>query len=127
MGMAVMLAEMARSSGVVDMFRDGECSRCGGCCGRVIPLTEEDADRLRAYVGSHGVRPNRDAGSCPFLSGDGCMVYEARPIMCRLYTCRGHLTGEMADDPRNMLFGSAVCVDMQEFAFGKGGICADAS
>lgn len=122
-----MLAAMASASGIRDMFRDGRCSRCGSCCGRVIPITEEDEGRLRKYVGSHGVRPRRDARLCPFLSVDGCTVYEARPMICRLYTCRGHVTGEMVDDPRNMLLGHAVSVDMQELVFGEGGICPDAS
>lgn len=112
-------AMMVRQSslGIVDMFEEGRCSRCGGCCGRHLPITESDLDRLNAFLAHHEVRPVRSELMCPFLRDGACEAYEARPMICRVYTCHGHLTGEIADDPRNALMGSAVCVDMQRMVF----------
>ena len=86
---------------VLKQFR---CSGCGECCrwtGAVL-LTESDHPRLAAHLGLSGqefidrhtrLAPNRRQlalldqadGSCAFLEGNRCSVYEARPEQCRTF------------------------------------------
>jgi Fe-S-cluster containining protein len=80
------------------------CSGCGECCrwsGAVL-LMESDRPRLAAHLGLSEqefidlhtrLAPNRQQlalldqadGSCAFLEGDRCSVYEARPEQCRTF------------------------------------------
>lgn len=80
------------------------CSGCGECCrwsGSVL-LTEPDIRRLadalsmteQAFIELHTrLAPNRrqlalldhSDGSCAFLEGNRCNVYEARPEQCRTF------------------------------------------
>ena len=88
-------------SQVLKQFR---CSGCGECCrwtGAVL-LEGFDSPRLAAHLGLSEqefidrytrLAPNRRQlalldqadGSCAFLKGDQCSVYEARPEQCRTF------------------------------------------
>ena len=80
------------------------CTGCGECCrwpGHVM-LREEDIAALAAFLGLDvgvfvdrytrlasnraqlSLRDQAD-GSCVFLRGDACSVYEARPQQCRTF------------------------------------------
>ncbi|WP_372846012.1 YkgJ family cysteine cluster protein [Pontiella sp.] len=81
-----------------------QCSGCGECCrwtGSVL-LTETDIPRMAAWLGMSDqdfidahtrLAPNRRQlalldqadGSCAFLAGDRCTIYEARPEQCRTF------------------------------------------
>ena len=96
-----------RPTEVTDLFtRRGSCDGCGECCGRFLPMTDKDAARLKAYVSWNGIEPMPEAWeeggelfvnlNCPFLGHDKrCMVYEARPAICRAYRCDRHKAGTM--------------------------------
>jgi len=70
---------------------------CADCCRRIITLYPFEIDRMMAAAaglepaGLEGViRRARRAGgdpqaACPLLSGDRCLIYEARPIICRTH------------------------------------------
>lgn len=68
-----------------------ECERCGACCRvNVLAMTHEEVARVRDYITRHGIRPiDRGKQGCCLqrASGDGCMVWEARPQVCRLHNC----------------------------------------
>lgn len=86
---------------IKDLF---ECSGCGECCrweGYVL-LEEADIQRLAGFLGMDELAfierhtrlaSNRrqlalldqDNGSCAFLEGNRCLVYEARPEQCRTF------------------------------------------
>ena len=88
-------------SQVLKQFR---CSGCGECCrwtGAVL-LEGFDLPRLAAHLGlieqefidrHTRLAPNRRQlalldqinGSCAFLEGDRCSVYESRPEQCRTF------------------------------------------
>ncbi len=87
-----------------DILKDFECTGCGVCCrwtGSVL-LTEQDitalADGLalteQEFIDRHTrLAPNRiqlalndhPDGSCSFLEGNRCGVYENRPEQCRSF------------------------------------------
>lgn len=71
----------------------GSCEGCGGCCGRVIPMTDRERARLIEYARSHRVRPHADAHQmCAMLDPETrrCMAYQARPLVCRLWESPTH-------------------------------------
>lgn len=75
--------------------------RCFRCCGPV-PIPKEEWDRITATsAGRLALKRFGDAvevahadglyfpihplGICPFLGKDGCLVYDERPLICRVY------------------------------------------
>lgn len=77
-------------------FKDGKCSACGECCGSApYPFTLEDIKRVKDYVIKHNIKPhgilNEDTidMTCAMFDYNTkrCMVYEARPEICRKFTC----------------------------------------
>ena len=77
-------------------FKDGKCSSCGECCGSApYPFTLEDIKRVKDYVIKHNIKPheilNEDTIDMTCAMFDSktkkCMVYEARPEICKQFTC----------------------------------------
>jgi Fe-S-cluster containining protein len=86
------------------MLNEFKCSGCGECCrwGGSVLLTEEDIRKMAAHLALSEpdfielhtrLAPNRQQlalldqkdGSCAFLKGDQCAIYEARPEQCRSF------------------------------------------
>lgn len=67
-----------------------ECKRCGHCCEiNIIAITDEDLARMHDHVRMNKISPI-DQGSqrCCFQNADRtCMIWEARPQICRLHNC----------------------------------------
>ena len=93
-----------RSSVDEDILARFVCTGCGVCCrwpGHVL-LTDADISKLAGHLAMDGayfiaqytrLASNRAQlslkdqtdGSCIFLDGDMCGVYEARPLQCRSF------------------------------------------
>lgn len=75
---------------VVRMFRAAipvfSCEpHCHECCG---PVVASDWERKRLPMPAPAVRARcygPDGLSCPHLGPAGCMVYDERPLVCRLF------------------------------------------
>ena len=71
--------------------RRWRCVRCGWCCCNYdVPITFEDEERLRKFGdvfwhGKVGVYLKRIDGKCIFYRDGECLIYEDRPIACRMY------------------------------------------
>lgn len=94
----------------------GDCRGCGECCSRFLPLTPADRVRLKAFVRARGVEPVPERAAidlmCPFLSEEReCLVYEARPEICRAYRCDLHAAGDLS---RLGGLAGAMTADMRE-------------
>ena len=54
---------------------NGKCIKCGECCSNVLPLDQEDADRIQEYVFEHNIFPQkhmlvmRHKLQCPYYQG----------------------------------------------------------
>lgn len=100
---------------------NGICSKCGECCGIVLPLDQEDADKIQEYVVSHKIFPNKylrimtNKWQCPYYNGNkekGCSIYEARPKICKYYQCNK----KIASIKELTTMKDAIPVDMWTFA-----------
>lgn len=81
---------------VQDNTCNGICSKCGECCGSVLPIDQEDADKIQEYVVKNKIFPQKQhlimtkKLQCPYYTGNiekGCAIYEARPKICRYFKC----------------------------------------
>ncbi len=97
----------------------GQCSNCGECCGVVLPIDQEDADKIQEYVIKNNIFPQRQKlvmeqkWQCPYYNGsmEGCSIYAARPKVCRIYQCN-----KEADIKDIQELKDAIPVDMWSFA-----------
>ncbi len=82
----------------IDLTKNGQCSRCGGCCASIIPATNQEIAAAHDYAVTHGYKPAlpKDANlvylQCPYLKKHkggttSCAVYPARPSICRVFLC----------------------------------------
>lgn len=78
------------------------CHRgCSYCCHDEIRMTKFESDYLKDYIFSNKIKPNRrllkkqnrhpysllsfNDKKCSLLKNGECQVYEARPLICRIY------------------------------------------
>jgi len=96
---------------IFNIPRHENCSNCGKCCGPV-PVTTEEIELIRRYLGDHpearkSTKSKRDHQSCVFRDEDEkkCTIYPVRPMICRLMgvtkgmTCANGNTHEIDGRP----------------------------
>ena len=54
-----------------------KCKNCGKCCG-IVPFIKLEWARVENKKKATNL-------NCPYLSKNGCEIYELRPFMCRLF------------------------------------------
>jgi Fe-S-cluster containining protein len=57
---------------------------CGECCG-IAPTTDSEFRRIEAFVQERGVVVVDQGITCPFYQGGRCVIYQVRPLSCRLF------------------------------------------
>lgn len=78
----------------------GKCSQCGQCCSNLLPISEYEIERIRAYVKKHDIKEQRHNAmmgtdmTCPFRdqAQKRCLIYEVRPEICRQFMCNHKLS-----------------------------------
>lgn len=107
---------------------DGKCSNCGECCADLLPVTQEEIDRIKAYVQKHNIKerkdrpffdPNATDLTCPLRNNKErrCEVYPVRPLICRQFICTKSL--EQAKHDRDLLHASRMPRSMRWEIFGN--------
>jgi Fe-S-cluster containining protein len=103
-----------------------DCQTCANCCRKsTVRLTERDLERLekalklkRDRVIADYTLPSEDEGlilrrdeeqGCVFLDGHLCLIYEARPDICRDYPHLVHGPGSLLSRMWHMPERAAVC------------------
>ena len=93
-------------SGVLDFTKNGACSNCGECCANILPVSKAEVLKIRRYIKKHQIKeqkhfiPARDPNlvdmTCPFRDNGNrrCVIYEARPMICREFQCDKPAKGE---------------------------------
>lgn len=81
---------------VADFTIDGACSRCGQCCGAILPVTQQEIDQIKKYIAKNNIKPvptlrifatRTQDMTCPFYEKNKCLVYEVRPRICKDFMC----------------------------------------
>jgi Fe-S-cluster containining protein len=103
-----------------------DCRTCANCCRRsTVRLNDRDIERLakalkrkpRQVIEEYAM-PSEDEGlilrrteesGCVFLDGNDCLVYEARPDICRDYPHLVHGPGSLVSRMWHMPDRAAVC------------------
>lgn len=67
----------------------------------VLAVTEDEYFAMKVAAEAEGVHPiDRGEVGCPLLAEDGsCMIWEARPQVCRLHHCRVPRYQILQDNP----------------------------
>lgn len=103
----MLFPDMENQRRTIEGITKGTCEGCGGCCGRVLPMTSRERARLLDYVHRHGVKPTSGAGNmCSLLDAETrrCRAYPARPFICRAWDRPGteRLVGTKPGQPCGM-------------------------
>ena len=80
---------------VTDFTINGKCSQCGQCCSNLLPLSDKEIARIKAYIKKHGIKEQRHNAlmtvdmTCPFRDerNKKCLIYAIRPEICRVFQC----------------------------------------
>ncbi len=65
---------------------------CGDCCG-IVPATDDEFRKIQRFIAENGIEPAASLdGTCPLYQGGRCTIYEARPLICKLF---GHAADPM--------------------------------
>lgn len=94
-----------------------DCEQCGRCCHlNVIAVLPEEVEQMRASIAEQGIVP-RDRGreACPLQGEDNrCMIWEARPQICRLHHCRVPRREVMRLNPHLSIPDDPPLIDLHE-------------
>ena len=80
----------------INLTCNGRCSKCGECCGNILPIDQEDLEKIKDYVLKNRILPQKQILvmkqklQCPYYTGNrekGCSIYMARPKICRIFKC----------------------------------------
>lgn len=84
----------------MNFCKNGECSRCGGCCTPFLPMTKSEVKTVKEYL-KKNPQIKEKALNQPFFKGNDiyvrccfydankkeCMIYPVRPLICQMYKC----------------------------------------
>lgn len=92
--MNISINELSNNS-IKDKTCNGQCSRCGDCCGLFIPLNDDEIKIIKDYVSKHNIQPvnrfvnNQIEARCCFYNEKEhkCNIYEVRPSVCKDFSC----------------------------------------
>lgn len=80
---------------ITDNTCNGNCSKCGQCCGNFIPVTKQEVYIIKKYVKKHNIKQEKRVFGknvnlrCPFFNKKEhkCNIYEVRPFVCQDFIC----------------------------------------
>ena len=119
--------------GVYNFTKDGKCSRCGGCCSRLLPLSRKEIKDIKRYVAKHHIERQIHVGAptakqledltCPFLDMSNpeetkCLIYKAKPRICSVFIC--NQPPSQVKENKEMFWRDRIPCDMVEVFFGEG-------
>ena len=112
---------------------DGSCSRCGGCCSRLLPLSRNEIREIKRYVAKHHIQeqihiaaplaePVAQDLTCPFLDMRNpemsvCTIYKVRPKICSVFKC--DQPPSKVRENRDQFWKDRKPCDMREVFFGE--------
>lgn len=109
-----------------DFTNDGECSKCGNCCGRILPLSKKEIDIIRNYIKKHDIKEKKNIFpyknklidfTCPFRDNTLkiCTIYKVRPKICKEFICNDEERAKV--NRKNLLKENRKVIDMRKEFF----------
>lgn len=124
---------MVDDSPIVPLTFDGDnsfpdCACCGHCCElNLLAVTPQELDAMHACIQRKGVQPiDHGRQCCPLRTHEGtCLVWEARPQVCRLHNCHVPRHEVLRQNPAITVPDDIPLVDLHaEFVEGTSGYAA---
>ena len=109
-----------KEHGCYNYTKNGECSKCGACCGCFLPLSKKEIREIKRLVIANKIEPHKIPVvcmsidlTCPFLDLKThlCSIYDNRPHICRVFKCDKKPTPEDFSD----CMGELINYDMWNF------------
>jgi Fe-S-cluster containining protein len=80
---------------ITNYTQNNQCSNCGECCTAILPMNQQEINRIKHFVKKHGIKEHRHSAliqydmTCPFRddSEKKCAIYQVRPDICRKFIC----------------------------------------
>ena len=80
---------------ITNYTNNNKCSNFGKCCIAILPMNQQEINRIKHYVKKHGIKEQRHNAmmkydlTCPFRdeANKFCMIYDVRPEICRKFIC----------------------------------------
>lgn len=95
--------------GTLDFTNHGDCTGCGQCCSDLLPMTEQEIEKIRNYVKKNHIKAHNHGNFlsdkrldmvCPFMDAsktkDKCDIYPVRPMICRYFVCNKEKRGQVS-------------------------------
>jgi len=87
-----------RITDMIDFTVNGECSNCGQCCTRFLPISSKEIKRIHKYIEKHSIVEQTPIlpingyaliATCPFRDATSkrCLIYSVRPEICKHFQC----------------------------------------
>lgn len=103
----------------------GKCSGCGSCCGDLLPLSDDEINRIHKYIRRNHIAECKHLFplakspldlTCPFRDNGQktCRIYDVRPEICRQFICDNE---QRAKENRELLKVGRRIVSMREEFF----------
>lgn len=123
----------AMESDIKDYTENNECSGCGNCCTRILPISSKEIKRIKRYVEKHGIKeqthmyPTADPSfdmQCPFRDeiGKRCTIYPVRPAVCQDFRC--DMPSKEMQRNKKVYDGKYTPVDMRAVFYGRESVSA---
>ena len=99
-----IITTLATGTGkITDNSNCGKCSKCGECCTNLLPISQNELNKIQEYVIKNKIKPQahllvmQNRWTCPYYDGNKCLIYEVRPLICKEFYCYKKPSIEMAE------------------------------
>lgn len=94
-----------------NLLTDGKCNGCTDCCTVALTLTRKEFYKLKDKITKEIINKYEKEMKqgiynlkCPFVTNNGCSIYDERPRICKEYLCDNDMEtlARMAKDIKYM-------------------------
>ena len=107
---------------VQDYTVNGRCAGCGMCCSNLLPLSDDEIERIKKYIKAKDIKEQRHNGldgidmTCPFRDerNKKCLIYDIRPDICKSFLCNREVS-DLEEEKRLIHRRNKITVMRKEF------------
>ena len=95
-GMILDVIRQEMEDGVYDFTKDGQCSGCGSCCSRFLPVSGKEVKAIRRYVRKKKIQEQRHL--YPIRTIYGMTGAESIPVLKKAIAKLESMTVDISDE-----------------------------